>query len=137
MGAWNPFLCGLLIVLLCVHESSCFYDPHCNGKTVIVHLFEWRWSSIAAECESFLADAGYCGVQVRILPIIDYNCFGSIYVSRCPLQMNMSYCLRTAIHGGRDINQSPTSLTPGQSIIIQSNIGLINHNFFLFCQVWF
>ncbi len=27
------------------------YDPNCNGKTAIVHLFEWKWSDIAAECE--------------------------------------------------------------------------------------
>jgi len=41
-----------------------FLDPHCNGKQVIVHLFEWNWPSIARECESFLSGAGYCGVQV-------------------------------------------------------------------------
>ena len=41
-----------------------FYDPNCNGKQVIVHLFEWKWTDIANECERFLAGAGYCGVQV-------------------------------------------------------------------------
>ena len=61
----SPLLSSILLTLL-VGQSSCFYDPHCNGKTVIVHLFEWKWSSIAAECERFLADAGYCGVQVRV-----------------------------------------------------------------------
>ena len=50
--------------LLILGSSHGLYDPHCNGKTVIVHLFEWRWSSIAAECERFLSQAGYCGVQV-------------------------------------------------------------------------
>ena len=54
----------LIILLLASQESEGLYDPNCGGKTVIVHLFEWRWSSIAAECENFLADAGYCGVQV-------------------------------------------------------------------------
>ena len=54
----------LLLLLLISQRSQGLYDPHCGGKTVIVHLFEWRWSSIAAECENFLADAGYCGVQV-------------------------------------------------------------------------
>ncbi|CAG0880034.1 unnamed protein product [Cyprideis torosa] len=38
-------------------------NPHCNGKTVIVHLFEWKWTDIAAECERFLGPANYCGVQ--------------------------------------------------------------------------
>jgi len=65
-------------LLLFFHAARSFYDPHCNGKTVIVHLFEWKWTSIAAECERFLADAGYCGVQVSppnehvVLPQNDY-----------------------------------------------------------------
>ena len=25
-----------------------------NGRSVFVHLFEWKWSDIAAECERFL-----------------------------------------------------------------------------------
>lgn len=31
---------------------------------VFVHLFEWKWTDIAAECESVLAPAGYRAVQV-------------------------------------------------------------------------
>lgn len=31
--------------------------------TVFVHLFEWKWTDIAAEC-SFLADVGYSAIQV-------------------------------------------------------------------------
>lgn len=33
-------------------------------RSVIVHLFEWRWDDIAAECEQFLGAAGYGAVQV-------------------------------------------------------------------------
>lgn len=33
-------------------------------RSVIVHLFEWRWDDIAAECEGFLGAAGYGAVQV-------------------------------------------------------------------------
>ena len=29
-----------------------------------MHLFEWPWADIAAECETFLGPKGYCGVQV-------------------------------------------------------------------------
>lgn len=29
------------------------HDPNCDGKTVIVHLFEWKWTDIAAECERY------------------------------------------------------------------------------------
>ena len=31
---------------------------------MIVHLFEWPWPDIAAECETVLGPRGYCGVQV-------------------------------------------------------------------------
>ncbi|EDL12416.1 mCG11265, isoform CRA_d [Mus musculus] len=41
------------------------YDPHTSdGRTAIVHLFEWRWVDIAKECERYLAPKGFGGVQV-------------------------------------------------------------------------
>ncbi|XP_058030497.1 pancreatic alpha-amylase-like [Ahaetulla prasina] len=33
-------------------------------RTSIVHLFEWRWIDIALECETYLAQHGFAGVQV-------------------------------------------------------------------------
>ncbi|XP_046422137.1 alpha-amylase 2-like [Neodiprion fabricii] len=40
-------------------------DPHYwDNHDVMVHLFEWKWSDIADECENFLAPQGYGGVQV-------------------------------------------------------------------------
>ncbi|XP_060569354.1 alpha-amylase-like [Ruditapes philippinarum] len=42
-----------------------YSDPHCaSGRDSIVHLFEWKWSDIKAECQRFLGPYGYCGVQV-------------------------------------------------------------------------
>src|SRR5678816_1784232 len=42
------------------------YRP--SGRTasgdVFVHLFDWRWTDIASECETVLAPAGYKAVQV-------------------------------------------------------------------------
>jgi alpha-amylase len=35
-----------------------------KGRSVIVHLFEWKFSDIADECERFLAPKGFAGVQV-------------------------------------------------------------------------
>ncbi|XP_041503985.1 alpha-amylase 1-like [Microtus oregoni] len=41
------------------------YEPHTeNGRTAIVHLFEWRWVDIAKECERYLAPNGFGGVQI-------------------------------------------------------------------------
>jgi len=41
------------------------WDPNVEpGRSAIVHLFEWRWEDIAAECERFLAPMGYAGVQI-------------------------------------------------------------------------
>ena len=33
-------------------------------RTVFVHLFEWKWSDIAQECENFLGPKGFSAVQV-------------------------------------------------------------------------
>ncbi|GGO64427.1 hypothetical protein [Nonomuraea cavernae] len=33
-------------------------------RSVIAHLFQWRWSDIAAECANVLGPKGYGGVQV-------------------------------------------------------------------------
>lgn len=35
-----------------------------NGRNTIVHLFEWKWSDIASECENFLGPKGFGGVQI-------------------------------------------------------------------------
>ncbi|CAF1653786.1 unnamed protein product, partial [Didymodactylos carnosus] len=40
------------------------YPNSVDGRHVAVHLFEWKWTDIAAECERFLAPNGYSGVQV-------------------------------------------------------------------------
>ena len=34
------------------------------AETAFVHLFEWRWSDIAKECEAFLGPAGVSAVQI-------------------------------------------------------------------------
>ncbi|MEZ4457885.1 MAG: RagB/SusD family nutrient uptake outer membrane protein [Gemmatimonadales bacterium] len=37
---------------------------HAAAGDVFVHLFEWRWTDIAAECENVLGPAGFHAVQV-------------------------------------------------------------------------
>lgn len=32
----------------------------------MVHLFEWRWIDIALECETYLSQHGFAGVQVSM-----------------------------------------------------------------------
>lgn len=45
--------------------AGSFSNPTCaSGRHSIVHLFEWRWTDIAQECERFLGPYGYCGVQI-------------------------------------------------------------------------
>jgi len=39
-------------------------EPAQGPSEVFVHLFEWRWPDIAAECEEFLGPNGYAAVQV-------------------------------------------------------------------------
>ncbi|CAG7826159.1 unnamed protein product, partial [Allacma fusca] len=56
-----------VLVLAVVSATTVYgqHDPHFVGnRTVLVHLFEWRWNDIAEECERFLGPYGYGGVQV-------------------------------------------------------------------------
>jgi len=58
---------GWLLLLLAISNSWAlpYGDPHCvNNKQVMVHLFEWKWTDIALECERYLAPNNFCGVQV-------------------------------------------------------------------------
>jgi len=58
-------LVTFILVLLGSCLANSYHDPHwTRGRSVIVHLFEWKWSDIAAECERFLAPNGYAGVQI-------------------------------------------------------------------------
>lgn len=55
----------LFILVALFGLSLAQHNPHTkHGRTAIVHLFEWRWADIAAECERFLAPNGFGGVQV-------------------------------------------------------------------------
>ncbi|XP_012935869.1 pancreatic alpha-amylase-like [Aplysia californica] len=56
---------SLLPLLVSVSCVSDYHDPHCAGRQVIVHLFEWKWTDIAMECERYLGPKGFCGVQVN------------------------------------------------------------------------
>lgn len=47
------------------------------GRRTIVHLFEWKWTDVANECESFLQYHGYGAVQVIIT--YRYSLFFSSY----------------------------------------------------------
>ncbi|GAV05343.1 hypothetical protein RvY_15491 [Ramazzottius varieornatus] len=55
----------LSMLIFCSPLASAQYDPQDSpGRSVFVHLFEWKWTDIAAECERFLGPKGFGGVQV-------------------------------------------------------------------------
>lgn len=59
--------CAILIVLSITITSpvAAQFDPHFQqDRSVIIHLFEWKWEDIARECELFLGPLGVGGVQV-------------------------------------------------------------------------
>lgn len=61
--------CAGALFCLCLSTvaSNCAaqHDPHnWSNRSGIVHLFEWPFAAVAAECEHFLAAAGYAAVQV-------------------------------------------------------------------------
>lgn len=57
---------GLIIVLILnsLINSSLSRAFIRSERTVIVHLFEWKWNDIADECERFLGPHGFAGVQI-------------------------------------------------------------------------
>ena len=55
----------LVCLLFCVANIHAQKNPHPeDGRSAIVHLFEWKFNDIADECERFLAAKGFAGVQV-------------------------------------------------------------------------
>jgi len=64
----NTFLLGLFLTFS--RSARGQFEPNfLPGRTTIVHLFEWKWKDIALECERFLGDAGFAGVQVTLFTI--------------------------------------------------------------------
>ncbi|XP_037948725.1 alpha-amylase 1-like [Teleopsis dalmanni] len=55
---------ALLLVVSSQFTAGQFNPNYQSGRNTIVHLFEWKWDDIAAECENFLGPNGYAGVQV-------------------------------------------------------------------------
>ncbi|XP_055915746.1 alpha-amylase A-like [Eupeodes corollae] len=55
----------IIAILRCFAFSVGQFEANskANGKA-IVHMFEWKWNDIAAECENFLGPKGFGGVQV-------------------------------------------------------------------------
>lgn len=62
---WNDLNIVILLVISGVAYSSVSKNPHYVGnRSVMVHLFEWKWTDVAEECEKFLGPKGYAGVQI-------------------------------------------------------------------------
>jgi alpha-amylase len=58
-------LLHLICLLFCVANIHAQKNPNVvANRSAIVHLFEWKFSDIADECERFLAPRGFAGVQV-------------------------------------------------------------------------
>lgn len=54
-----------LFLLFAGSSLASHHEPNFwGGRTGIVHLFEWKYSDIADECERWLAPQGFAGVQL-------------------------------------------------------------------------
>lgn len=56
---------SLVCLALLAVANAQFNTNYAAGRSGMVHLFEWKWDDIAAECENFLGPNGFAGVQVR------------------------------------------------------------------------
>jgi len=66
MRMWTLRLLVLsLAVVLRPSDAGLYYGSYyCQpGRDVLVHLFEWKWTDIEAECR-WLAQHEFCAVQV-------------------------------------------------------------------------
>ncbi|XP_077293276.1 alpha-amylase 1-like [Arctopsyche grandis] len=55
----------VLMFLAMAGSTLSYKNPYYWGdRSVMVHLFEWKWNDIADECEKFLAPNGFAGIQV-------------------------------------------------------------------------
>lgn len=54
-----------ILLALAAAVSGVYKDPNIEeGRSAMVHLFEWPWTAVAAECEDYLAPNGFGGVQI-------------------------------------------------------------------------
>lgn len=53
-------LLAFSLLLFCIPITSL----HAQPRTAFVHLFEWQWDAVAAECENHLGPKGFAAVQV-------------------------------------------------------------------------
>ncbi|CAG9125505.1 unnamed protein product [Plutella xylostella] len=55
----------VILLLSAVAVATAYKNPYyAPGHSAMVHLFEWKWDDIAAECERFLGPKGFGGVQI-------------------------------------------------------------------------
>ncbi|XP_022105490.1 alpha-amylase 1-like [Acanthaster planci] len=55
----------LCLLALLIGSAVGQWEPNtAYNRQVIVHLFEWKWTDIAEECERYLAPNGFGGVQI-------------------------------------------------------------------------
>ncbi|GAA1867557.1 carbohydrate-binding module family 20 domain-containing protein [Myceligenerans crystallogenes] len=52
------------LVSLTTSDSAAASTPPRDGKDVILNLFQWTWTSVAAECTNTIGPAGFAYVQV-------------------------------------------------------------------------
>ncbi|XP_026320593.1 alpha-amylase 2-like isoform X1 [Hyposmocoma kahamanoa] len=61
MRKLSLIIMGLALLTIAEAYKNPYYVA---GHSVNVHLFEWKWDDIAAECERFLGPKGFGGIQI-------------------------------------------------------------------------
>eukprot|EP00058_Branchiostoma_floridae_P009091 XP_002594579.1 hypothetical protein BRAFLDRAFT_77550 [Branchiostoma floridae] len=100
-----------------------------DNKQAIVHLFEWRWADIAAECETFLGPYGFGGVQVRncrLVGLLDLK-LSSDYV-RGKIADYLNYLISIGVAGFRV--DAAKHMWPGDLAAIFGRLSDLNTAYF-------
>lgn len=59
-------ICSVVLLFSVLSANGQFNPNQWENRSVIVHLFEWKYQDIANECETFLAPNGFAGVQTSV-----------------------------------------------------------------------
>ena len=67
----STFSSGMRFVASVLAMLALSTAAHAQARTAFVHLFEWKWTDVAKECENFLGPKGFAAVQVS--PATEHN----------------------------------------------------------------
>jgi len=103
---------SFLVLRACCRAEKRKAPRYMDGKSIMVHLFEWKFNDIAEECEDFLGRIGYESVHVIKSRILLLQLLSSLFylftfVTSCRVSpINENLVIRRTSR--REVSRLPT-----------------------------